>query len=285
MTSNADAFNDASATFQPETRTAPARAYHRKWQGAFDAAEDEENAKIGGVRASMSDRMKRNWKLQSIPGFIFGPLYYFYLGMWRKGLLIIALVPILALAEAIVGSLKAASFLIPALCMTLAKRDYYKFCVKGEMVWPIFRFSKSIWTDAAMAAAAFIVCVAGTIALDHGDSTEASPSAASGGASTTTQQAAAQASPEEITAPPGTVTITKRPDLKISADYYDILIMSRADNLRILNVVANRGTCNLIVQSTNYLRFGQTFQEYAMCNPIEVTVTTSLGTATATWDR
>ena len=166
MTSNADAFNDASATFQPETRTAPARAYHRKWQGAFDAAEDEENAKTGAVRASMSDRMKRGWKLQSIPGFIFGPLYYFYLRMWRKGLLIIGLLPIIGLTQTIVGGAKFLDILIPVVCMTYAKRDYYRFCVRGETVWPILRFSRNIWTDAALVVGAAIVCSIGIASLD-----------------------------------------------------------------------------------------------------------------------
>ena len=87
-------------------------------------------------------------------------------------------------------------------------------------------------------------------------------------------------------APEGTVTISKEIDLDARGDDdYLIKITSRVDSVQILNVVVNRGACVAIARSPGYpLRFGQTFVENALCNPLEVKVTTSLGTATAEWD-
>ena len=168
MMSDAGSTADAEMIFQPSTRSAPARAYHRKWQSAFDAAEDEEIAKKPDVvRASMAERMRRGWKLQSIPGFLFGPLYYFYLRMWRKGLLMIGLLPIVGLTQTIVGGAKFLDLLIPVVCMTFVKRDYYKFCIQGEAVWPWARISKNIWADAALVTATLVICKAGVTALSQ----------------------------------------------------------------------------------------------------------------------
>ncbi len=282
MTSDANSFNDTSASVQAGACTAPVRAYHRKWQSAFDAAEDEENAKkSGAVRTTTTERMKRGWKLQSIPGFFFGPLYYFYLGMWRKGLLIIALVPIIAVVQTITGGGKFFDLLIPVLCMTYAKRDYYKFCTRGETVWRWARFSKNIWTDAALVAASVIACSVGIAALDNAGGDKVSSHVTSDAP----LQSAAATSSEDATAPEGTVSISKRPDVKLNPDDYHIIVTSRVNSLRILGLVVNRGSCRLIVEDTNTsLHFGEAYSEYAMCNPIEVTVKTSLGTATATWN-
>ncbi|MGM0695070.1 MAG: DUF2628 domain-containing protein [Pseudomonadota bacterium] len=75
--------------------------------------------------------------------FIFGPLYYFVKKMWAKGLLILALIWLLAtvltLVEAAFGfSIPDAVYWAPgaALSAQLASHDYYRKVMKGETAWP-----------------------------------------------------------------------------------------------------------------------------------------------------
>ncbi|MGE2715203.1 DUF2628 domain-containing protein [Mycolicibacterium litorale] len=78
----------------------------------------------------------------NIWAFLFGPIYFFVKGMWRKGLVLLALAIALA---AIVLSLNApdvvdrvASLIVPALALTTANYAYYLHVVKGSRSWNAF---------------------------------------------------------------------------------------------------------------------------------------------------
>ncbi|BCI51621.1 hypothetical protein NIIDNTM18_08990 [Mycolicibacterium litorale] len=78
----------------------------------------------------------------NIWGFLFGPIYFFVKGMWRKGLALLALAVALA---AVVFSLDApelldrvASLIVPALAMTTANYAYYLHVVRGRRSWNPF---------------------------------------------------------------------------------------------------------------------------------------------------
>ena len=82
---------------------------------------------------------------RSLFGFFFGPFAYFRYGMWTKGLMIAAtwqiVTLILIIAQDVGGtSLKVVpAFPLMIYCARNLKRDYYKFRVLGERVWPRFR--------------------------------------------------------------------------------------------------------------------------------------------------
>jgi len=72
-------------------------------------------------------------------------------------------------------------------------------------------------------------------------------------------------------------------------------ITSKVDNLIIQIIVVNRGGCdtasvqfmeNMSAKVPITLKFGQIYEiQTRDCNPIEVTVTTDLGTETVTWNQ
>jgi hypothetical protein len=79
----------------------------------------------------------------NIWGFLFGPFYFFVKGMWRKGLVLLALAIALAATFIVVvdapdAIARAASFVVPALAMTTANYAYYLHVVKGSRSWNVF---------------------------------------------------------------------------------------------------------------------------------------------------
>lgn len=78
----------------------------------------------------------------NIWGFLFGPIYFFVKGMWRKGLVLLALAVALAVVVIGVGAPdiidRAASLVVPALAMTTANYAYYLHVVKGSQSWNVF---------------------------------------------------------------------------------------------------------------------------------------------------
>jgi hypothetical protein len=61
----------------------------------------------------------------SIWGILFGPFYYFYLGMWKKGLII-------ALVALLVAMTGIGLIIAPAYCCGFAVLDYYAFKKRGN---------------------------------------------------------------------------------------------------------------------------------------------------------
>jgi hypothetical protein len=73
------------------------------------------------------------------PAFLFGPLYFFAKGMWRKGLVL--LIAALALGTAVVALDapamvdRAAGFAVPAIAATTANYAYYLQVIMGSRSW------------------------------------------------------------------------------------------------------------------------------------------------------
>jgi hypothetical protein len=78
----------------------------------------------------------------NIWGFLFGPIYFFVKGMWRKGLTLLLLA--IGLAAIMIGAGapdlvdRAASLVVPAMAMTTANYAYYLHVVKGSQSWNVF---------------------------------------------------------------------------------------------------------------------------------------------------
>ena len=258
---------------QPAPPPPPVRpTYNLKWQKVFDAAAYEAESwsilNRNGIRRTSAEQIKASRLLYSIPGFFFGPFYYFYLRMWRKGVLLLAMLPLVSLVEDLTVSSRWFNFIIPVVCATMAKRDYYRFCVKGESIWPFLRFSKNIFTDIAIV----IVITAMAIVADIGLSAPSIrvPTVSSSNRSEDSVRAL--------------LSIGKRPDG--ANGIYTLTITSRSASVQVRGIKVNRGTC----QATLYeqpvtLRFGETVDVTAICNPIEAEVYTNAGAATFSWVR
>lgn len=94
-------------------------------------------------------------------GFIFGPLYYIYLGMAAKGLLLfsagIIYGAVLRFAElSSAAEFPSVVYFMPmaAYCGLMAPIDYYKLKIHGQKLWE--RFS---WVRGAMGAALLLIAV------------------------------------------------------------------------------------------------------------------------------
>lgn len=74
--------------------------------------------------------------------FLFGPIYFFVKGIWRKGLSLSALAITLAVIVLGLGAPdfvdRAASLVVPALAMTTANYAYYLHIVRGSRSWNPF---------------------------------------------------------------------------------------------------------------------------------------------------
>ena len=113
-----------------------------KWKLRFSLLEKAGGTKMPKIKdLGFWDRMKL---LSNGWGFLFGPLYYFKLGMWKKALAYTALGAIgLMLMELICRSFNinggtaggVTNFLIPAIFASRANVDYYKKIMLGTNGW------------------------------------------------------------------------------------------------------------------------------------------------------
>lgn len=123
-------FDETPAWQRPQTPAAPPTSYGR-WSKSFQKFD----AKPKSIQ----------W---SFGGIIFGPLEYFFLGMWSKGLVIVSAYLAATLMITLFHNLTETSptalpsILPGVLCAVLVKRDYYRFRVLGERMWPTLRILK-----------------------------------------------------------------------------------------------------------------------------------------------
>ena len=96
-------------------------------------------------------------------GFFLGPVAYFLLGMWTRGLIITSgfLAACLALimvenAADYPTSLKIPSVLLTIFCSRSLKRDYYRFRILGERVWPSLRGADNVLACSAASGLLFL---------------------------------------------------------------------------------------------------------------------------------
>lgn len=78
----------------------------------------------------------------NILAFLFGPIYFFVKGMWRKGLTLLALTISVAAALVILGVSdsigRAIGLGVAALAMSTANYAYYLHVVRGSVSWNPF---------------------------------------------------------------------------------------------------------------------------------------------------
>lgn len=79
----------------------------------------------------MTLTIAQRFKMGSILGFLFGPIYYFVKGMWQKGIFIFAIALVLANLR-LPG---AFNILIAAYCGSMASYDYYLWKVHGKQLY------------------------------------------------------------------------------------------------------------------------------------------------------
>ena len=102
----------------------------------------------------------------NIFGFLFGPIYYFYLGMHKKGFVIVGAITAFALIMFFIEYLTRinttyATNAVAGLTAFMANYDYYRFKVKNEEMWERFSFFSRKWAAAAFAFLSFSFSVAG----------------------------------------------------------------------------------------------------------------------------
>ena len=123
----------------------PPPADHGPWAKVFARIEADPKARPG------------SWL-----GFFLGPLAYFRYGMWTRGLLILAAWQVMMLAVIVAEDAAGASlkglpaFPLMIFCAHNLKRDYYRFKVLGERVWPRFRRLDNVPVCAAACVALFL---------------------------------------------------------------------------------------------------------------------------------
>ena len=120
-----------------------------KWKQKFELMEKAGIKEFGYLKMLQQDKFKgmpfkqrhsiqfNNWAL------VFGVLFYFAKGMWKKGALILAISWLLAAVligvESLIDTEIPAVFywIVPAiLCAQFANRDYYMLKLRGETMWP-----------------------------------------------------------------------------------------------------------------------------------------------------
>jgi hypothetical protein len=88
---------------------------------------------------SFMDRIKLT---SNILAFLFGPIYFFVKGMWRKGLtllgIFVAVEVVLFVLDASDALVRGVGFGLAAMAMTTANYAYYLHVVRGSQSWNLF---------------------------------------------------------------------------------------------------------------------------------------------------
>lgn len=91
------------------------------------------------LQNTASNRMAIGGKLFSVWAFLFGPLYYFAKGMWRKGVALIGITCLLMMAVAVMTDNEVVFQLVSlfpgVICSQCAYPDLYRKLVKNEVFW------------------------------------------------------------------------------------------------------------------------------------------------------
>lgn len=115
------------------------------WQRRFDffdryglpASSPESKAAYKALPFGARFRLTSNF-----PAFLFGPIYFFFKGMWQKGLTLVgvwvALGVVFALLNLPMGVERAVGIAVSAATMGIANYAYYLHRVKGSQSWNLF---------------------------------------------------------------------------------------------------------------------------------------------------
>ncbi len=119
-----------------------------RWKKYFKAVRKLGGSSMPGLKGLPPEQRAAAFREAQPPlwssalAFAFGAIYYIVKGMWRKGLVLLAIVivvvTVLSIVMAIIGGdtlAKAVRFVGPAIFMMMASRDYYAFKVQGDDGW------------------------------------------------------------------------------------------------------------------------------------------------------
>jgi Protein of unknown function (DUF2628) len=115
------------------------------WQKRFDFFDahglpnSTPESKAAYQALSLLDRLKLT---SNILAFLFGPIYFFVKGMWRKGLTLLgiffAVEVVLVILDVPDSLVRGIGFGLAALAMTTANYAYYLHVVRGSQSWNLF---------------------------------------------------------------------------------------------------------------------------------------------------
>ena len=115
------------------------------WQKRFDffdaygVPNSTPESKAAYRALSFLDRLKLT---SNILAFLFGPIYFFVKGMWRKGLTLLgiffAVEVVLVVLNASDTLVRGVGFGLAAMAMTTANYAYYLHVVRGSQSWNLF---------------------------------------------------------------------------------------------------------------------------------------------------
>jgi len=115
------------------------------WQKRFDffnaygLPNSTPESKAAYQALSFLDRLKLT---SNILAFLFGPIYFFVKGMWRKGLtlfgIFVAVEVVLVVLNVSDTLVRAIGFGLAAMAMTTANYAYYLHVVRGSQSWNLF---------------------------------------------------------------------------------------------------------------------------------------------------
>ena len=115
------------------------------WQQRFDffnaygLPNSTPESKAAYQAMSFLDRLKLT---SNILAFLFGPIYFFVKGMWRKGLTLLgiffAVEVVLVVLDVPDSLVRGIGFGLAAIAMTTANYAYYLHVVRGSQSWNLF---------------------------------------------------------------------------------------------------------------------------------------------------
>ncbi|TLH66217.1 hypothetical protein C1S80_07845 [Mycolicibacterium aubagnense] len=115
------------------------------WQRRFDffnaygLPNSSPESKAAYQAMSFMDRLKLT---SNILAFLFGPIYFFVKGMWRKGLTLLgiffAVEVVLVVLDVPDSLVRGIGFGLAAIAMTTANYAYYLHVVRGSQSWNLF---------------------------------------------------------------------------------------------------------------------------------------------------
>jgi hypothetical protein len=106
-----------------------------KFQAVFDLIDKAGGPKLPDLKSfSFGERMK---VVFNVWGFLFGPIYYFYHGMWKKGLTLLGIsLGMIFIIVTFTPSLTViTNFICPAIFATRANIDLYKKYKLNDDSW------------------------------------------------------------------------------------------------------------------------------------------------------
>ena len=167
-------------------------------------------------------------------------------------------------------------------CAVHVKQDYFRLRTKGKVMWPGLNVFKNIYVGIGAVAAAAPLFIGVVYVLGgQDDASGIAPTKAvaeTAGAPAVKKLRTAASATGEL--PSGTISVETTPDFDGGSDgsTYNIKITSKVESIVISSIEANRGNCRAWLLFPGLKHFGEIAEGMALCKPIELKVTTNMGT-------